>query len=105
MSVISLLLLLIQLTLFSIAGLAAISGMASSLPMFLATCSLALLAAAVGLSWLSFGRQTLPLAIALRIPFYVLWKLGLYVSLLVKGRQKTWERTEREPPGQVTKDP
>jgi Glycosyltransferase like family 2 len=51
--------------------------------------------AAVVVSWLKFGRRTIPLRYALFIPFYVLWKIPLYFSLLVRGKQKTWERTPR----------
>jgi hypothetical protein len=54
-------------------------------------------AAAVAVAWLRFGRQTIPLRYVLFIPLYVLWKVPLYLSLLVRGKQRTWERTARLP--------
>jgi hypothetical protein len=30
------------------------------------------------------------------IPLYVVWKVPLYLALLVGGRQKKWERTARQ---------
>jgi cellulose synthase/poly-beta-1,6-N-acetylglucosamine synthase-like glycosyltransferase len=93
------LLAMIELTLLAVAGAAAGLRLASALPALLAFASVAFMLVAAGLAWLGFGRETLSLGAALRIPFYVLWKTGLYVSLLVKGKQKTWERTERDPSG------
>ena len=63
--------------------------------------------AAVGLSvigaWIKFGGDDLPLRYALLVPAYVLWKIPLYLSFLVRGRHKTWDRTQRKgegpPPG------
>jgi cellulose synthase/poly-beta-1,6-N-acetylglucosamine synthase-like glycosyltransferase len=54
---------------------------------------------AVGVAWARFGRATVPLRFLLFIPFYVAWKIPLYLLLAVRGRQKTWVRTARgEPP-------
>jgi cellulose synthase/poly-beta-1,6-N-acetylglucosamine synthase-like glycosyltransferase len=49
----------------------------------------------VGLSWLRFGRSTLPFKYVAVIPLYVVWKIPLYLSFFLRKRQKTWERTER----------
>ena len=91
------LLVMFQLAFFAIAGAAAVFNVASLAPMAFSAASVVILSLATGLAWLFFGRDTLPIGTALRIPFYVLWKAGLYASLLVKGKQKTWERTERKP--------
>ena len=88
---------MIQLALFAVVGTAAFLGFASRLPVLISAASAGLLLLSVGLAWLFFGRETLPLGTALRIPLYVLWKVGLYASFMVKGRHKTWERTERDP--------
>jgi hypothetical protein len=50
----------------------------------------------VGAAWARFGRQTLPFRYLLVVPFYVLWKIPLYLSLVVSGKHKTWERTARK---------
>ena len=91
------LLAMLQLALLVVTGAAAGLGLASSLPLFLAALSVVMVLVATSLAWWFFGREVLSVGAALRIPFYVLWKTGLYVSLLVRGKQKTWERTEREP--------
>jgi hypothetical protein len=54
-------------------------------------------------SWWRFGRATLPLRALLAIPVYVLWKIPLYLGLLVRGRHKSWDRTQRK--GEGDKDP
>ena len=50
---------------------------------------------AVGVAWARFGRASVPLRFLLFIPFYVAWKIPLYLLLAVRGRQKTWVRTAR----------
>jgi len=45
-------------------------------------------------SWVKFGREELPLAELLVIPFYILSKLPLYFKFLVRP-QRDWVRTER----------
>ena len=52
--------------------------------------------AIVALSWLRYGRQTLPFFALASAPFYVLWKIPIYLAFLVK-RQKAWVRTARDP--------
>lgn len=46
-------------------------------------------------AWAKFGRSELPLVALLSVPFYILWKIPLYFSFLVK-RQTKWVRTERD---------
>lgn len=67
----------------------------SWLPAILAATGVAVLVTAIGAAWAAFGRQVAPLRYALFIPFYVLWKIPLYLSLVLRGKQKTWERTAR----------
>ena len=51
--------------------------------------------AAVGLAWLREGRRFASAGTLLRLPFYVLWKLPMYVGLARKGAPKDWLRTGR----------
>ena len=50
-------------------------------------------------AWAAHARGVLPLRDLARIPFYVAWKLPLYLGLW-RGRETTWRRTARdgEPP-------
>jgi cellulose synthase/poly-beta-1,6-N-acetylglucosamine synthase-like glycosyltransferase len=51
--------------------------------------------AAILAAWSKFGRADLPASTLLAVPFYVLWKIPLYVAFLVKP-QTQWIRTERD---------
>lgn len=46
-------------------------------------------------AWAKFGRDDLPARTLLAIPFYILWKIPLYFSFLVRPQTK-WVRTERD---------
>jgi cellulose synthase/poly-beta-1,6-N-acetylglucosamine synthase-like glycosyltransferase len=50
---------------------------------------------AVGLAWLREGRRFASAATLLRLPFYVLWKLPMYVGFARRGAPKDWLRTGR----------
>lgn len=45
-------------------------------------------------AWAKFGRE-LPLLSLLVVPFYILWKLPLYLGFIIKPQTK-WVRTERD---------
>jgi cellulose synthase/poly-beta-1,6-N-acetylglucosamine synthase-like glycosyltransferase len=45
-------------------------------------------------AWAKFGRD-LPLLSLLVVPFYILWKLPLYLTFIIKPQTK-WVRTERD---------
>jgi cellulose synthase/poly-beta-1,6-N-acetylglucosamine synthase-like glycosyltransferase len=72
--------------------------------LLLAAVDWAILFIALGSAWFRFGRETLPLRYIVVIPFYILWKLPLYASFLVRGRQKAWVRTDRNADGSVLRD-
>jgi hypothetical protein len=76
-------------------GGAAALGLVSWLPALVVGAGLGAVGLAVVLGWARFGRAIIPLRGLLLAPLYVLWKVPLYISLLVGRRQKTWERTER----------
>jgi cellulose synthase/poly-beta-1,6-N-acetylglucosamine synthase-like glycosyltransferase len=89
--------LLIMLQLAAVVALAAafLLGLAGPVPALVAGAGLVAVAAAVLLGWGRFARHTLPFRYLLHVPLYVLWKIPLYLSLLVGKKQKTWERTAR----------
>jgi cellulose synthase/poly-beta-1,6-N-acetylglucosamine synthase-like glycosyltransferase len=89
------LLVMLQLGVLSLAVAAGAVGLTSFLPATLAGTGFAILATAIGAAWVTFGRKVAPLRYALFIPIYVLWKIPLYLSLVLRGKQKTWERTAR----------
>lgn len=67
---------------------------ASILPVLLLACAMIAAGAAVFLAWHLLGRAHLTPRAALRLPFYLLWKLPLYVGL-ARGKPQTWTRTIR----------
>ena len=72
----------------------------SLVPLALSLAGVAATALAVGVAWSRFARSVVPASTLLLVPFYVAWKLPLYGLLLLKGKQRTWERTAR--PGEGT---
>ena len=52
-------------------------------------------AIAVGLAWVREGRRFASAATLLRLPFYILWKLPMYLGLARRGAPKDWLRTGR----------
>jgi cellulose synthase/poly-beta-1,6-N-acetylglucosamine synthase-like glycosyltransferase len=82
-------------TVTAVSLLAWLSG-ALRLPLVLALASTGAVALAVMVSWLRFARGFLSLRSLLGVPLYVVWKLPLYLSYLVRGKHKDWERTARK---------
>jgi cellulose synthase/poly-beta-1,6-N-acetylglucosamine synthase-like glycosyltransferase len=66
-----------------------------ALPLWLAAMSLVMLGLSVLLSWGRYGRKVISLASLAYAPFYVLWKIPLYLKFLVK-RQGEWVRSRRD---------
>ncbi len=67
----------------------------SWLPFLLTTIEGLLLSLAIITAWVKFAPPDLPISNLLAIPFYILWKIPLYLSFLIKP-QKKWIRTERD---------
>jgi cellulose synthase/poly-beta-1,6-N-acetylglucosamine synthase-like glycosyltransferase len=65
----------------------------------------AVIGATVLLVWARFARHLIGPAELMTIPFYLLWKVPVYLSFVTRGRQKTWERTERSPGDSVLAGP
>lgn len=69
----------------------------------IALAAMLAVATSVLLAWARHARDVISARTLLSIPFYVLWKIPMYLSFLTGGRQKTWVRTERT--GQGTGEP
>lgn len=67
----------------------------SPIPLGLAAAGVALVTLGVFAAWLKLGQAMLPWYRFLAIPLYVLWKVPLYVALLVGRRTRQWKRTQR----------
>ena len=61
---------------------------------FSAAEGLLILISIVG-AWAKFGRDDFPVRTLLSVPFYILWKIPLYLAFLIRP-QKKWIRTERD---------
>jgi hypothetical protein len=77
-----------------LAGLLVLVG-GPAFPAWIAAVALALVAFGVGAGWARYGRQTVPFRYLLLIPFYMIWKIPLYVSFLFGRRERQWRRTAR----------
>ncbi len=64
----------------------------------IAAGALAAVVAATLVAWAAHARSVLPLRDLARIPFYVAWKLPLYLGLW-RGRETAWRRTARDGDG------
>lgn len=67
----------------------------SALPLTVAASNLAAVGLGVFLGWARHGRSMVPARYLLAVPFYVAWKLPLYLRLASGRKQVAWERTER----------
>lgn len=68
---------------------------ASWIPLILLAIEGLLIFLAIVGAWAKFGRDDLPVLTLLTVPFYVLWKIPLYLRFLVRPQTK-WIRTERD---------
>ncbi|MEO5770290.1 MAG: glycosyltransferase, partial [Polyangia bacterium] len=76
------LLVLLQAAVLTASVIGGVSGATSYRPARIAGAGLALLTAAVGTGWFVFGRRVAPLRYLAFIPFYVMWKVPMYLSLV-----------------------
>jgi len=65
------------------------------LPVWLLWIEGIMLLTAILAAWLKFGRADLPALTLLAVPFYVLWKIPLYIAYAIRPQTK-WVRTERD---------
>jgi cellulose synthase/poly-beta-1,6-N-acetylglucosamine synthase-like glycosyltransferase len=78
----------------SIASLAVVLGL-SWIPLAILTLAGLSILFAVVLSWAKFCRNEIPGKSLIAIPFYMLWKIPLYVAYLLEPQTK-WLKTERD---------
>lgn len=88
------LLVLVDGAALTLLGLLAASG-ATPLPFLLLTGLVTVLLALLGLIWMRFGREQVSGGRLLLIPFYLLWKLPIYVGALLRPERR-WIRTPRD---------
>ena len=88
------LLVLMLVATIGVCAVAAIVG-ASGVPHAIAVLSLLAIGTGVMAGWLAYGRELVRARDLMAIPLYVLWKLPLYFSFFTRGKQQSWERTER----------
>ena len=74
--------------------LSAIIG-ASAIPAILLGVQGLLILVSIVSAWAKFGRADISGATLLSVPFYILWKIPLYLGFILK-RQTKWVRTERD---------
>ncbi|HZZ44682.1 MAG TPA: hypothetical protein VFE58_17230, partial [Tepidisphaeraceae bacterium] len=92
---IALLVLLIFLSLLACTA-ATIFLHSSPIPVLILTLSTLTLITCLFLSWARFARDRIPLRTLAAVPFYILWKLPLYLAFFTH-RERNWIRTTRPP--------
>jgi hypothetical protein len=88
------LLVAIWLAAFAASILATIIG-ASPIPAILLAVQGLLILVSIVSAWAKFGRADISGSTLLSVPFYILWKIPLYLGFLLKLQTK-WVRTERD---------
>jgi len=88
------LLVAIWLAAFAVSILAATIG-TSPIPAILLGVQGLLILVSIVSAWAKFGRADISGATLLSVPFYILWKIPLYLGFILK-RQTKWVRTERD---------
>jgi cellulose synthase/poly-beta-1,6-N-acetylglucosamine synthase-like glycosyltransferase len=88
------LLVAIWLAAFAASILATIIG-ASPIPAILLAVQGLLILVSIVSAWAKFGRADISGTTLLSVPFYILWKIPLYLGFILK-RQTKWVRTERD---------
>lgn len=78
----------------AVALLTAFLGVSGYLPVFLLLAEGLLIFTSILLAWAKFSRDV-PIFTLLAIPFYIFWKLPLYLAFIVNPQTK-WVRTERD---------
>lgn len=88
---------LLILIIFTLSGLGLILAIStqSIMPWVLILIDLLLVAIAVVLAWIKFGRNIVSFSALMTVPFYVLSKIPLYIKFVFK-RQSEWVRSKRD---------
>lgn len=88
-------LLVLLLTALTVASLV-VAAHTSALVLLPPVVGLGLVSVAVLSAYLRVGSKILPARYLPAIPLYVLWKIPLYATLLIQGRERKWIRTKRD---------
>ena len=88
------LLVAIWLATFAASILATIIG-ASPIPAILLAVQGLLILVSIVSAWAKFGRADISGSTLLSVPFYIFWKIPLYLGFILKQQTK-WVRTERD---------
>lgn len=87
--------LLMLLSVSALAAVAAISFWTGNwLPLIIGGSAFTFASTMLLISWWNYGRAMLPFADLLRIPFYIFWKIPIYIGFFTRN-QKDWNRTPR----------
>ena len=79
----------------ALAALAYLSGWSAAWPAAVLTIATAFAGTALAGAWCAGGHRFVRASDLVRAPVYLLWKLPLYASLVVKGAPRQWIRTSR----------
>ncbi|MCA9528620.1 MAG: glycosyltransferase family 2 protein [Myxococcales bacterium] len=89
-------LLVATLVALAVLGAALVGLGGSAAPLVVTAAALALVGVAVLLAWARHARAFVPFRTLVAAPFYVLWKIPLYLAFFLGRGQKTWQRTKRK---------
>jgi hypothetical protein len=90
------LLILLDLTVLLFTAAFTVLSRASLWPVSLLGGALALSILALIFAWMAGGSRFVSLGGLTRAPFYVAWKLPMYLAFARRGAPKEWQRTGRE---------
>ena len=79
----------------ALGALGYVSGWSAAWPVVVLTIATALAGVALVAAWWAGGHRFVRAFDLARAPIYLLWKLPLYVGLVVKGAPRQWVRTSR----------
>ncbi len=88
------LLVLLWFSLTTLSLLTWILGVTTFFPFLILMLGGLFIVSSILLSWAKFARNEIPLSTLLTVPFYIIWKIPIYLSFLLRREQK-WVRTER----------
>ena len=90
------LLVLLDLTALAAAGMVAWATGSEPWPIVVLAGSIVLACVGLVLAWLAGGSRFVTLGSLFRAPFYLAWKLPMYLSFARHGAPKDWQRTGRD---------
>jgi hypothetical protein len=89
------LLVLLDLTALALTTIVGLLTHARAWPMLCLAVSLLIAASALSLAWRAGGSRYVSLRALIRAPFYIAWKIPMYLAFARRGAPKEWRRTDR----------